>query len=343
MYAHQDYDEITRFYKCTLCNYKCIRKNDYVKHCSTQKHLDMVYFNKYKHNPDKLKQYHETKQEHRFICECGRKYKYNSGLSRHKLNCKFNNSIYHHDDNRVENEIHPTTHNTNTTSHIPNQSSVNDTMPDTMNEIRKQNTTEENISCLVSLVRDLIQENKSIQEKLVEVSSQKSQPMIIQQNNSQHNHFSIKAYLNTECKNAMNLSEYVDQIKVTFDDLTYMKEHGIVKVFENTFVKGLREMAITERPIHCSDKKRGNFYVKDDDTWSKDPENEKIIDALKRITDQQCGVLKQWKNINKDWLDNEYKQEHANIITRKIVDIYGDKYQKKILNLLTQLEILKNL
>jgi len=198
----------------------------------------------------------------------------------------------------------------------------------------------ESINDLVSVVKQLISENKSIQEKLIDISIQ-PKPMIIQ-NNSQHNHFSIKTYLNNECKNAMNLSDYVNQIKLTFDDLLYMKEHGIVKVFENTFVKGLREMDANIRPIHCSDKKRCNFYVKDDDIWSKDPENQKIITALIRITDQQCDVLKQWKNLNKDWLDNDNKQEHANIITRKIVDIYGDKYKKRILNLLTYLDILKD-
>ena len=321
---NEDLKKHRRFYKCTLCNYKCVRKNDYLKHCSTQKHMDMEYFNKYKHDPDKLQRYHESKNLLKFVCECGRKYKYNSGLSRHKLNCKYDindtksvSSIVTHND-----PIQPTY-----TENITTQETI---------------TSRENITDLVTLVRELIQENKSIQEKLIEVSSHKTPPMIIQQNNNQHNHFSIKAYLNNECKNAMNLSDYVDQIKITFDDLAYMKEHGVVKVFENTFVKGLLEMAETERPIHCSDKKRKNFYVKDDDTWIKDLENERIITALKKITDQQCDVLKQWKNINKDWLDNEIKQEHANIITRKIVDIYGDKNQKKILTLLTYLEILKD-
>lgn len=303
------------FYKCMLCNYKCNRKNDYLKHCSTQKHLDMEYFNKYKHDPEKLKKYHEGKNVLQFVCDCGRKYKYNSGLSRHKMNCKFINF-----DNK---------------SASSNTQQNNDIVISNNNE-----NTNENISDLVSLVRELIQENKTIQEKLIDATNHHKPSMIIQQNNNQHNHFSVKAYLNNECKNAMNLSDYVDQIKITFDDLLYMKEHGVVKVFENTFVKGLREMSETERPIHCSDKKRGNFYVKDDDKWMKDPENERIINALKKITDQQCDVLKQWKNLNKDWLDNEKKQEHANVVTRKIVDIYGDKNQKKILNLLSHLEIL---
>lgn len=304
-YSEKDRKKVKRIYKCKLCNYTCKRKNDYLKHCSTQKHTDMEYFNKYKHNPDKLNEYHERKNKLDFVCECGRKYKYKSGLSRHKLKCNFDYS-----DSKQDNSI-------------------------------MDKNTSDKITDLVSLVKDLIHENKSIQDKLVEVTNEKPTQMIIQQNNNQHNHFSVKAYLNNECKNAMNLSDYVNQIKVTFDDLTYMKEHGIVKVFENTFVKGLREMAQNERPIHCSDKKRGNFYIKDDDTWMKDPENERIIDALKKITNQQCAALKQWKTLNKDWLDNEYKQEHANIVTRKIVDIYGDKNQKKILNLLTNLEILK--
>ena len=286
-------------FKCNLCDYSCKRKSDYLKHCSTIKHLDMEFYDKYKHNPEKLKKYKDEKNAQKYECSCGNKYKYKSGLSRHKLKCNYN------------------------------EKNDKDKVIDL--------DTNSNIYDLVSLVKTLIDENRSIQDKLIEVSKQQK-PMIIQQNN---NHFSIKAYLNNECKNAMNLSDYVQQIKVTFDDLLYMKEHGLVKVFENTFVKGLKEMNETERPIHCSDKKRGNFYVKDHDKWMKDPENDKIITALKKITDQQCNVLKEWKLMNRDWLDNETKQEQANVITRKIVDIYGDKYQHKILNLLTNLEILK--
>lgn len=297
---------ISNLFICNLCDYSCKRKNDYLKHCSTQKHIDMEFYDKYKHNPEKLKKYQDKKETHKFICKCGNKYKYNSGLCRHKQKCKLIQCEYTDNNETKHNNIN-------------------------------LDISSEKIIDLVSLVKDLIQENKSIQDKLVEVS-QRQKPMIIQQNN---NHFSIKAYLNNECKNAMNLSDYVQQIKVTFDDLLYMKEHGIVKVFENTFVKGLREMDETERPIHCSDRKRGNFYVKDQDMWMKDPENEKIITALKMITDQQCSVLKEWRNLNSDWLDNECKQEQTNIITRKIVDIYGEKNQHKILNLLTHLEINK--
>lgn len=293
-------EEISKKYICELCNYRSKRKNDYIKHCSSQRHIDNDFFKRHKEQPELIKQYKEKKNIYKYICECGKKYKYRSGLCRHKIKCEYNKEI----------EI-----------------------------VKKNENTNENIDSLVNMVKDLIQENKVIQGKLVEISNQ-PKSMIIQQNNN--NHFSIKAYLNTECKNAMNLSEYVNQIKVTFDDLLYMKDHGIVKVFENTFVKGLREMDEKKRPIHCSDKKRCNFYIKDEDTWIKDMQNEKIIEALKRITDQQYDILQKWKELNRDWLDNEVKQEQTNRITTRLVDIYGDKYQSKIINLLTYLEILKS-
>lgn len=238
------------------------------------------------------------------ICKCGKKYKYERSFIRHKEECKKNKEITPNIENLLEN--------------IENKGETSKNMKEILLSV---------LGDYKELVLKAIEQPKIINN---------SQNIKNQQNNTT---FSIKNYLNTECKNAMNLSDYVSQIKFTFDDLLYMKNHGIVKSFEKTFVKGLKEMDTTVRPIHCSDVKRGNFYVKDHDIWDKDNENEQIIKTLKGITDQQCDVLKEWKRINQDWLDNDIKQEYANVVTRKIVDIYGEKIQSQILNLLKQLNI----
>jgi hypothetical protein len=253
------------------------------------------------------------------VCGCGKSYKYISRYNSHIKKCPFYKKCPLKNENVHNDEIDINI--TNELKEIVNTDSVNIECNQTMKEL------------LMTVLNDY----KELVTKAIE------QPKIINNSNIKHQQnntsFSVKNYLNTECKGAMNLSDYVNQIKITFDDLIYMKDHGIVKSFENTFVKGLREMDKTLRPIHCSDIKRGNFYIKDEDNWEKDNENEKIIDTLRKITDQQCDVLKQWKIMNGDWLDNEIKQEHANIVTRKIVDIYGEQVQKHILNLLKQLNI----
>jgi hypothetical protein len=202
-------------------------------------------------------------------------------------------------------------------------------------ELVLSNDTTKNIDNLCNMVSQLIEENKNLQQNLIDISQKPTN--VVQ--NIQNNRFNVINYLNTECKDAMNLSEYVANIQYSFDDLQYLHDNGLVKSIERTFIKGLLDMDKTKRPIHCSDSKRSQFYVKDHDEWTKDHERDIIISSLKRITDQQCDVLKQWKNLNKDWLDNEKKQEFANVVTRKIVDMYADQIQKKILRNLNELNL----
>lgn len=338
-------------YVCDCCDFTTSRLNDIQRHIKTDKHLVKLMgegmstkyacnkceyitsrsYNLKRHINTKHK--FETQMSKKYRCLCGREYAYKQSYVRHTNDCEiYKGSCGTANDNKTQlidldkcsNEIQ----NSNTI--------INQDVSEIINNYQTHkdeysNNMKELLLTVLSDYKDLV--SKAIEQPKIINNSQNIKN---QQNNTT---FSVKNYLNTECKNAMNLSDYVNQIKLTFDDLMYMRNHGLVKSFENTFVKGLKEMDQTMRPIHCSDTKRGNFYVKDEDIWSRDAENEKIIDTLKKITDQQCDVLKQWKYINKDWLDNEIKQEHANVITRKIVDIYGEKIQHQILNLLKQLNI----
>ena len=90
------------------------------------------------------------------------------------------------------------------------------------------------------------------------------------------NNISINMYLNKNCKNAMNLEDFVQNITVSLQDLDFSAQNGYAKGIANIFMKQLQDLAPTERPIHCSDKKRLQFYVKDDNKWAKDKNNEKI-------------------------------------------------------------------
>tara|TARA_Y100000780_G_C13693021_1_gene420307 strand:- start:4324 stop:5454 length:1131 start_codon:yes stop_codon:yes gene_type:complete len=298
----------TKIHKSNLVSKKVSKKNEEIYKCEKCDYTTPRKYNLKRHIDTKHK-FADKVSNTDFICECGKKYKYKRSYERHINECK----IYKKNKNDIS-IIKKTDEFQNILENKDNNGDMKDILLTVLNDYKQ-------------LVSKAIEQPKIVNN---------SQNITNQQNNTS---FSIKNYLNTECKNAMNLSDYVNQIKLTFDDLLYMKEHGIVKSFENTFVKGLCEMDKTLRPIHCSDTKRGNFYVKDHDTWDKDNAHEQIITTLKRITDLQCDALKQWKLMNRDWLDNDVKQECANVITRKIVDIYGDKIQKQILNLLKQLNI----
>ena len=75
--------------------------------------------------------------------------------------------------------------------------------------------------------------------------------------------------MNEQCKNAMNLTDFINQLNVSLEDLQYSKNNGFIEGVTNIFTKQLKDLKPTERPIHCSDKKRLQFYVKDDDKWCK--------------------------------------------------------------------------
>ena len=126
-----------------------------------------------------------------------------------------------------------------------------------------------------------LQQNQLIKtmEKLIEQNTELSKRV----GNNNNNKISINVFLNEKCKDAMNLTDFVDNIKVSLDDIKYTKEHGYVKGISNIFVKHLTDMNVTERPIHCSDKKRLQFYIKDENEWSKDKHN-KLNDTIKHIS-----------------------------------------------------------
>ena len=112
--------------------------------------------------------------------------------------------------------------------------------------------------------------------------------------NNNNNTISVNVFLNETCKDAMNLKDFVENLQVSIDDLLYTQEHGYVKGIENIFTKKLQVMNPTERPIHCSDSKRLQFYVKDDDTWQKDDQHKKIDDTIHKIKIKQIKVG-EWK------------------------------------------------
>ena len=102
-------------------------------------------------------------------------------------------------------------------------------------------------------------------------------------NKNCNNTISINLFLNQECKNAMNLTDFIDQLQVSLEDLDYSKNNGFVAGVTNIFTKQLKDMDPKDRPIHCSDTKRLQFYVKDDDKWARDENSNKLDQTIYNI------------------------------------------------------------
>lgn len=168
------------------------------------------------------------------------------------------------------------------------------------------------------IIQHTTSSNNNFNELLTIIKEQQKQlnksheliQMVIQENKDiipriGNNNISINVYLNEQCKNAMNLKEFVENLDVSVEDLMYTQQHGYVEGITNIFTKQLKDLQPTERPIHCSDIKRMQFYVKDDNIWTKDEEHKKIEKSIQDIKKKQICQLKKWEEENPLFMSNE--------------------------------------
>ena len=198
----------------------------------------------------------------KFICKnCKKTYKFKSGLSRHKKKCFVNS----------ENIILSVEKKSRLTN--------NGNKPNGENELSET----------IKLMAQTVARQGNILEKLIESQNE----MIPKLGNNNNNNVSINIFLNKKCTDAMNLTDFVNNIKISLEDLKYTNEHGYVKGISNIFQKNLTDLKATERPIHCSDKKRLQFYVKDEDKWEKDISHTKINKGIETVG-KASQILSRW-------------------------------------------------
>ena len=157
------------------------------------------------------------------------------------------------------------------------------------------------------MINIIKEQQKQLNEthKLLEKTIESNNEMIPKIGNNNNNKISINVFLNEQCKGAMNLTDFVDKLTISVEDLIYTKQHGYIQGVTNLFNKQLRDLNPSERPIHCSDKKRLQFYVKEDNKWEKDADHLKIDKSIHDLKMKQIKELKKWEEINPNYLENE--------------------------------------
>jgi len=138
----------------------------------------------------------------------------------------------------------------------------------------------------------------------------------------------INMVLNRDCKDAMNLTDFVNNVKISWADFDYTKENGYVNGITNIFVKQLKNLKPTERPIHCSDVEKMQFYFKDEDKWEKDTTNEKIDESIKNITQKQMVQIKRWEESNPTYTNDPILLEEWH---NMILCLMGGKNSEEII------------
>ena len=260
-------------YSCEKCDFNTSNKNDYNRHIKTKKHISngLPSFSM------------EKTQKNSYTCDCGKTYKDNSGLWRHKKNCKIDATV-----DTEENIILGTTE-------ISEK--------DLIMLIVKQNT-------------ELIKENNEFKNMMMEVIKNGTHNNNNNTNNSHNKAFNLQFFLNETCKDAMNITDFVESIKLQLSDLENVAEVGYVEGISNIIVKNLKKLDVTQRPVHCTDKKRETMYVKDEDTWEKDEENKQMHKVVKKVTDKNARLIL------------KYKEAHPDCMTYH--SRFNDKYNKII-------------
>jgi hypothetical protein len=204
----------------------------------------------------------------KYVCECGNIYKHDSGYYRHKKKCS-------------------------------------------------GSKTPSNI-ITTDLVMELIKDNKEMKQIILEQNNTISNLVkngIVTNNNNTTTHtnshnkaFNLNFFLNETCKNAMNITDFVDSIKLQLNDLMEVGELGYVEGISKIIVKNLNNLDETERPIHCTDKKRETMYIKDQGEWAKeDDEKKKIKKVISTIANKNIKLLPQFREKYPDYKNSSLK------------------------------------
>jgi hypothetical protein len=179
------------------------------------------------------------------------------------------------------------------------------------------------------LILKLLKDNEEIRQMLKDIIPKIGNNTIINNNNNNSNNttnnFNLNVFLNEQCKDALNISEFVDSLKITFEDLLYSKKNGLVEGISNVMIRGLKELDIYKRPIHCTDKKRETMYIKDHEKWEKDDSHEIMRNTIEKIADKERTALQLWTEENPDWIETERKQMEYLTMLRNISEPIEDE------------------
>jgi hypothetical protein len=281
---------------CEKCSIMCSRKSEWLRHIETKKH-------KINKNCEigNILATNVTPN----ICECGKQYKDRTGLWRHKKKCLKNK-----DDDKILNKDNL------------------EISPELILNIIQQNQE------FKDLLIEQNNKNLELQKQMLEVcknGTNNTNNINTNINNSHNKTFNLQFFLNETCKNAMNIMDFVDSIKIQLSDVESIGELGYVNGMSKLIIKHLNALEENMRPVHCSDPKRESLYVKDANVWEKeDPENKKIKKAIKYISHKNICALPEWKAKYPDCIYSDSKKsDQYNHIVLEAMGGSGDNDTEK--------------
>jgi hypothetical protein len=231
------------------------------------------------------------------ICECGKKYAYHSGLWKHKKTCDYLASL------------------------SPTSEFVSD--PEPIPQIDP------------NILLEIIKQNQELQKQMFEFMKN-AQNVTISNNtncNNNNNTFNLNMFLNEKCKDAININEFVDNIKMQLTDLENFGVMGYVEGVSRILMKNLKDLDTYSRPIHCSDLKREVFYIKDNNQWTRETDDKPVLkNAIKQVANKNIKQIQVWKNENPDCINSESRKndQYINIVMNSMSGGTSEEQQNNI-------------
>jgi len=316
-------DHITSECWCVCCDYRTFLKSDFIKHQNSMKHKKAVKLL----NPD----FKNEKTENKLQCNiCDAIFMTASGIWKHKQKCK-----------RIETRLF-----------APQQYEE----PEPKIVLEKHDQTVSSTAMVCEMFMEMMKTNKDMQNlfmeqhnslieqnnKLFELAKKNTEtPSMMNSNNTNsnntNNQFNLNFFLNETCKDAINLTDFVNSLKLQVKDFETTGRIGYVEGISRIIVNGLKQMDVSKRPLHCTDIKRETVYVKDKDLWEKEnPEKNKLKSAVNRVAQMNFNQLKTWQEMNPDCVNINTK-ENDEYIHLSLVALGGnsqeeeEKYMEKIM------------
>jgi len=281
-------------FHCEFCDFKCYKKGDWTRHVSTDKHMNRI---KYINLEQK-----SAKNEKTFICNfCQKSYKARNSVWYHEKKCEFNTGKY------------------------SNKSDENIQLQN-VNTYVKQSQQQSDIQALTGLIFELVKSNTELQKNIFDIckQGQTNYTSNINNNNCNNKTFNLQFFLNETCKDAMNIMDFVESVKLQVSDLENVGKVGYIEGISNIIIKNLKEMDVEKRPVHCTDQKREVMYVKDENIWEKEDEtNKKLRKAIRMIAHKNICMLKEFRDKYPDC--EEYDSNKNSQYNKIVYEAMGGK------------------
>jgi hypothetical protein len=288
-------------YNCDACDYTCCKKSDMTKHELTRKHQNRT---------NRTQNVAESK----LMCEyCNKEYKARNSLWYHERKCKV--------ERQNEKPLEP--------EKSPYLEIINKLLSD---NTELKNFIIEQSKSTIDTMNKVIEQNADIMNKALETSK----TTVINQNNNQK--FNINVFLNEQCKNAINFSDFIKNIEVSREDLENNAQLGFVDGVSKILIESLKQLDRSERPIHCTDVKRETMYIKDDNKWNKEEDSTKLNRAIQEVTRKSMISLLDWKEENPDYKDRDSAfSERCIVIQQQSMAAHNrDTYFPKVIKALAK-------